>query len=427
MNEEDITKIESNVRAYCRSFPIVFNKAQGSILYTESGQKYIDFFAGAGALNYGHNNKQMKQALISYLSNNYITHGLDFYTTAKRNFLSSFKENILQPRKLDYKVQFCGPTGTNAVEAAIKLARKVTGRTGIFSFMGGFHGMTLGSLALTGNKYHRAASGTILNNVNFMPYPAHSMTNFDSINYINAVLEDPNSGIEKPAAIIFETTQAEGGVNITSNKWLKQLKLLSEIHDILLICDDIQVGCGRTGTFFSFERAEIVPDIVVLSKSISGYGLPFALALYKPHLDIWQAGEHNGTFRGNQLAFVTGAVTLDYYWSDSNFTKDIILKEHYLQYFLETEIQALHPKIQIRGIGLIWGIDLSKLNQPELVNNIIKACFNNGLVIESTGRNGQVLKLLPALTIEKKLLSKGCNIIKQALFEILTKSKDLSD
>lgn len=415
MNTQIFAQFESNVRSYCRSFPTVFNKAKGSVLYAESGEQYIDFLAGAGALNYGHNNEIIKQALMDYLNADYITHGLDFYTVVKRTFLTNLNQYVLKPRGLDYKVHFCGPTGTNAVEAGLKLARNVKGRSGIFAFMGGFHGMSLGSLAVTGNKYNRAAAGVSLDDVTFMPYPNGFMDSFDSIEYIRNVLNDPNSGIEKPSAIILETTQAEGGIIVAPSEWLKRLKALCEEQDILLICDDIQTGCGRTGSFFSFERAGIVPDIVLLSKSISGYGLPFSLALYKPELDIWQPAEHNGTFRGNQLAFVTGATTLAHYWADHKFTNEIKQKEQYLSTFMRNEILTLNPEIEIRGIGLIWGIDLSKFDNPKLIPAIIKQSFESGLIIECAGRNDQVIKFLPALTIEQKLLKKGCNILKQAL------------
>jgi diaminobutyrate-2-oxoglutarate transaminase len=286
---------ESNVRSYCRNFPDVFHRAKGSVLYSESGNEYMDFLAGAGALNYGHNNDYIKDKVISYLQADAITHGLDLHTSAKEQFLSKFSQAILVPKNLDYRVQFCGPTGTNAVEAALKLARKITKRTGIFSFMGAFHGMSLGSLSISGNLAIRSGISGTSNQVTFMPYPYGFMESFDTIEYIDSVLSDVNSGIEKPAAIIFETVQAEGGVIVAPIEWIQKLRSLCDKHNILLICDDIQVGCGRTGPFFSFERANITPDMVVLSKSISGYGFPMSLLLIKPDLDIWEPGEHTGS------------------------------------------------------------------------------------------------------------------------------------
>jgi diaminobutyrate-2-oxoglutarate transaminase len=222
---------ESNVRTYCRNFPDVFHKAVGSTVYSESGVEFIDFLAGAGALNYGHNNQYIKQKVISYLESDAIAHGLDLHTMAKRDFLEKFSEAVLIPKKLDYKIQFCGSTGTNAVEAALKLARKVKQRTGIFSFMGGYHGMTLGSLAISSNNGIRLGTGGTSNHVTFMPFPYGYMENFDTIEYMETVLTDVNSGVEKPAAIIFETVQAEGGVVVAPSSGCKG----SEICAIAMI------------------------------------------------------------------------------------------------------------------------------------------------------------------------------------------------
>jgi diaminobutyrate-2-oxoglutarate transaminase len=410
---------ESNVKSYCRSFPTVFNKAKKSIIYSES-KEYIDFLAGAGALNYGHNNDYIKQQVIEYLDSDAITHGLDFYTSAKEKFIAKFQSSILTPRKLDYRLQFCGPTGTNAVEAALKLARKVKQRTGIFSFMGAFHGMTSGSLSITGNKEIRAGISAIAHDVTFMPYPHGKMANFDTLEYLESVLDDSHSGIAKPAAIIFETVQAEGGIIVAPRQWMQELRALCDRHDILLICDDIQVGCGRTGSFFSFERANIVPDLVILSKSISGYGFPMSLLLIKPELDIWKPGEHTGTFRGNQLAFVGATAALEYR-ENIDLEKEVKLKEFFLKNFLNQKIKPIDDKIEIRGIGMIWGIDLGKFDNPSLVKNISDRCFEQGLIIERVGRGDTVLKILPPLNIEMSILQQGCSIIQEVIIDCLTK------
>ncbi|MBW4506981.1 MAG: diaminobutyrate--2-oxoglutarate transaminase [Scytonematopsis contorta HA4267-MV1] len=406
-------KCESNVRSYCRSFPAVFHRAKGSTVYAESGQEYIDFFAGAGALNYGHNHDYIKQKVMSYLDADGITHSLDMYTSAKERFLVKFSEVVLNSTKLDYRIQFCGPTGTNAVEAALKLARKVKKRPGIFSFMGAYHGMTLGSLSISGNVGIKAGAIGALSNVTFMPYPYGFMESFDTIKYIESVLNDANSGIEKPAAIVFETVQAEGGVVVAPIEWMQRLKKLCDEHDILLICDDIQVGCGRTGSFFSFERAGIVPDMVVLSKSISGYGFPMSLLLIKPELDIWEPGEHNGTFRGNQLAFVGGTAALEYRES-SNLEQEVKTKEFFLKNFLTQEIASMSENIAIRGIGMIWGIDVKDFGGNSFAKKITSRCFELGLIIELAGRNDTVIKILPPLIIEMSTLQTGCSIIKKA-------------
>jgi diaminobutyrate-2-oxoglutarate transaminase len=411
---------ESNVRSYCRSFPTVFNKAKNSIIYS-SDREYIDFLAGAGALNYGHNNDYIKQQIIAYLNEDAIAHGLDFHTSAKEEFISKFQSSILSPRNLDYRLQFCGPTGTNAVEAALKLARKIKQRTGIFSFMGAFHGMTSGSLSITGNKEIRAGIYGLNNDVTFMPYPYGKMAKIDTLEYLELVLNDTHSGIDKPAAIIFETVQAEGGIVVAPIKWMQRLRDLCDRHDILLICDDIQVGCGRTGSFFSFERANIIPDLVILSKSISGYGFPMSLLLIKPELDIWKAGEHTGTFRGNQSAFVGATAALEYR-ENIELEKEVQLKEFFIKSFLNEKIKPINEKIEIRGIGMIWGIDLSQFNDPTLAKQVSDRCFNLGLIIERVGRNDTVLKILPPLNIEMSVLQTGCSIIQQSLSDCLTKN-----
>ncbi len=411
-------QLESNVRSYCRSFPIVFESAKNALMVAESGAEYIDFFAGAGALNYGHNNNYIKQRVIAYLASDKIIHALDMYTTAKREFLETYQELILAPRQLDYKLQFCGPTGTNAVEAALKLARKVTRRPGIFSFFGGYHGMSLGGLAATSNNHARAAAGVALHDVTFMPYPHGFMNSFDSIAYIEEVLSDDHSGIEKPAAIIFETVQADGGVVVAPVEWIQRLRALCDRHGILLICDEVQVGCGRTGPYFSFERAGIVPDLVVISKSISGYGFPMSLVLIKPHLDVWQPAEHTGTFRGHQLSFI-GATAAVNYLTETRLEQAVHTKEAYLKSFLTNEILPLHSAIEIRGLGLIWGIDLAHCGGDVFAKKVAQRCFELGLIMERAGRNDTVLKILPPLTIEPALLEKGCAIIKRAFIDCL--------
>ncbi|WP_348625150.1 diaminobutyrate--2-oxoglutarate transaminase [Paenibacillus peoriae] len=407
--------LESNVRSYCRSFPVVFNKAKNDVLYTEAGKGYIDFFAGAGALNYGHNNDFMKNRILDYLTSDRIMHGLDMYTTAKQEFMESFSERILQPKGLNYKLQFCGPTGTNAVEAALKLARKVKNRNGIFAFMGAFHGMSLGSLSITSNNSMRESAGVPLNNVTFIPYNS-TFNGMDTILYMEQLLTDTHSGVEKPAAIILETVQAEGGIHIAETEWLRDLRQLCDDHDILLIVDDIQVGCGRVGSFFSFERAGIVPDMVVLSKSISGYGLPMSLLLLKPELDIWSPGEHNGTFRGNQLAFVGAKAALEFR-DTVELEAQVKEKEAFVQQFLREHIQSIDPLIEIRGMGLIWGIDVSHLGEA-FAKEVASLCFSRGLIIERAGRNDTVIKIMPALTISLENLRKGCEIIKESMAQV---------
>ena len=411
-------ELESEVRSYCRAFPAVFVRAKGSMIYDEEGREYIDFLAGAGALNFGHNHPHIQLRVIDYLRSDGLVHGLDFHTTAKRDFLHAFNETLLRPRGLHYKFQFCNPSGASAVEAALALARKIKRRAGVFAFMGGFHGVTMGSASVTGNRVHREAVGLPLSGVTFMPYPHGFMGSFDSIDYLETVLADVNSGIEKPAAMIFETVQSEGGVIVAPTEWLQRLRALCDRHDILLICDDIQAGCGRTGSYFSFERAGIVPDMVLMSKSVSGLGLPIAFVLLKPECDQWAPAEHIGTFRGHQLAFVGGTAALEL-WSQLGLEHEVKRKETWVRHYLNTQVLPLDSRLQGRGLGLLWGVDCSALLDETLTKRVARWCFEHGLIIERAGRNDQVLKLLPPLTIDDQTLAAGCEILRQGLVACL--------
>jgi diaminobutyrate-2-oxoglutarate transaminase len=417
-------ELESNVRSYCRSFPGVFEKANGALLYSESGRCFLDFLAGAGTLNYGHNNAFIKHRVLKYLEGDNVLHALDISTTAKRAFLETFRDMVLRPRGLDYKIQFCGPTGTNAVEAALKIARKAKKRTGIISFVGGFHGMSLGALSVSSNRASRAGAGVPLTNVTFAPYPQGYHPSLDTIDYIESLLRDGHSGVEKPAAIIFETVQAEGGINIAPNPWMRRLRDLCDQHDIVLICDDIQVGCFRTGPFFSFERGGIVPDIVVLSKSISGLGLPMSLVLLKPDLDVWEPGEHTGTFRGNQMAFVGAKAAIEYA-AENNLEAEVLRKEKFLREHLTNGLVGIGDGIELRGVGMIWGVDLSLAGGSEVARMVSAKCFERDMIIERAGRDDTVIKLLPPLTIEDDLLEKGCRILLQSIADVV-KDKSLT-
>lgn len=403
--------LESEVRVYSRSFPRVFQHSSGYKLFDADGNVYIDFFCGAGSLNYGHNPAKMKQKLIEYISQDYIVQSLDLATVAKREFLENFNEVILKRRNLAYKMQFPGPTGTNSVEAAIKLARKVTGRKRIIYFTNAFHGVTLGSLSLTDNPRRRASAGVPLEYSVLMPFEGFLGEGKDSVEHLESFLKTQSNDSELlPAAVILETIQAEGGVNVASVDWLKRLEKLMRSYNILLIIDDIQVGCGRTGTFFSFESAQIKPDIICLSKSISGYGLPMALVLLKPELDRWYPGEHNGTFRGNNLAFVTANEALNY-WRNDQFSESVDRKAALVESRLK-EIVKKYPEVKIRGRGLIWGIDLGVNG---LATKFSQKAFESGLVIETAGRKDNVIKLLPPLIIDETGLNTGLNIIEETM------------
>ncbi len=409
-------EIESEVQSYARSFPRVFGRAKAEIMWDDDGNEYLDFLAGAGTLNYGHNNPIFKQALLSYIEQDGITHGLDMHTRAKGEFLEAFNEKILKPRNMEYMVQFTGPTGTNAVEAAMKIARNVTGQQNIVTFTNGFHGVSLGALAATGNSHHRDAAGVSLSGTHRMPYDGYLGSDIDTTEYLDKVLSDSSSGINSPAAVIVETVQGEGGINAASIKWLQNLQVVCRKHNILLIVDDIQAGCGRTGDYFSFEEAGIEPDIITLSKSLGGYGLPFALVLMKPELDQWKPGEHNGTFRGNNLAFVTAKSAIDHYWSDEMFSLEIKRKAAYVSQRLEAIVKQYgEGKFSTKGRGMFQGINCIN---GDLAGKITKKAFKKGLIIETSGADDHVVKLLCPLIISDANLKKGIDIVESAIKEV---------
>lgn len=408
-------KYESEVRSYSRSFPTVFKKAKGYKVWDVDNKEYIDFFAGAGTLNYGHNNEQMKKLLLDYIEQDFITHSLDMATVARAEFLERFNEVILKPRNLDYKIMFPGPTGTNTVESALKLARKVTGRDKVISFTNAFHGMTIGSLSVTGNSFKRIGAGIPLNNSVSMPFDNY-LEDGDSIAYIEQFLEDSGSGLDMPAAIILETVQGEGGINAASFEWLREVERICRKFDILLIVDDVQAGCGRTGSFFSFEPAGINPDIVCLSKSIGGFGLPMALTLIKKEYDIWEPAEHNGTFRGNNLAFIAATEALRF-WETDDFSKEIADKSKIMSEFLEQIVDEYKElDAETRGRGLMQGV---ACNKAGLSVKICAEAFKRGLLMETSGPNDEVFKFLPPLIIDKKGLEQGFSIVEKSIQAVL--------
>ncbi len=396
---------ESEVRSYSRSWPTVFDRAAGSWLYAEDGTPYLDFFAGAGTLNYGHNNPVLKQALISYLERDGVIHALDMWTVARANLLETLEEKILVPRGLDYKVVFPGPGGANAVEAALKLARKVTGRQQLAYFRNGFHGMTLGGMSVTGNPAIRRSAGIPLSYCVELPYDEH----LTDIPDTERLLAASAGGLTGTAAVIVETVQGEGGINTARDQWLRELAAACARHRILLIIDDIQMGCGRTGPFFSFEDAGIVPDIVCLSKSISGIGLPMALTLIRPELDVWKPAEHNGTFRGFNPAFVTGAEAMRAYWSDHDLEKSTRAKGELVANGLEDIVLAYpEAKLTARGRGLARGL---RTTSGEMASQISAAAFERGLLVETCGPASEVVKLLPPLNVADADIDMALEII----------------
>jgi len=336
--------------------------------------------------------------------------------------LQTMDEVLFWPREQDYKVQFPGPTGTNAVEAAFKLARNITGRSNIVSFTNGFHGMTMGSVAATGNTHFRDAVGVPLNNITFMPYDGYLGDDADTLEYFERFLGDSSSGVDLPAACVVETVQGEGGVNVASSQWLRGLRQLCDKYDILLIVDDIQVGCGRTGSFFSFEQAGISPDIITLSKSLSGCGLPFSVVLIKSDYDQWEPGQHNGTFRGNSLAFVTAVEALNLFWRDNELTKQVQSKGKLIHERLQRIADNVDTvDLQVRGRGMIQAIACPTC--PNLAGAVSAAAWERNLIVETSGTDGNVVKLLPPLTIETELLEEGLDIIEASFEQVLSDSQ----
>ncbi|MBF0469881.1 MAG: diaminobutyrate--2-oxoglutarate transaminase [Gammaproteobacteria bacterium] len=395
--------IESKIASYNKSFPATFVSAKESHLVDVDGNRFLDFFTGAGTVNYGHNNSLIKRALITYLEEDGIMHSMDMDTWAKLDLLTALDEIILKPRQLDYKVQLCAPSGANAVEAGLKLARKVKQRNHIIAFTRSFHGMTQGALEVTANKYYKSTFTASSGQVSFFPYENY-LDGCDALQLLRQMLCDEVSGIELPAAIILETVQADGGVHVASTRFLQGLRLLCDELDILMIVDDIQVGNGRTGDFFSFERAGIVPDIVTLSKAVGG-GMPLALLLFREALDQWKTGEHSGTFRGNNLSFVAASAALRGYWQEELFSNQIKEKGQ----LIASALSAIEETV--RGCGMIFGVELT----PERALAVREYCFRHQLILELVGARDHVVKLLPPLTISHEDLDHGLRIFVDAL------------
>src|SRR5712691_1457800 len=412
-------RLESKVQSYARNFPRIFSRARGTELWDVHGGRYLDFLAGAGSLNFGHNNPVFKEALIEYIEQDAITHSLDLHTEAKESFLEAMHDILLAPRGLDYVMQFTGPTGTNAVEAALKIARKVTGRPNVIYFTNGFHGVSMGALSVTGNEYLRRAAGVPLQGAMPMPFDGYFGPDVDTIAYLERMLADPSSGVDTPAAIILETVQGEGGLNVARNEWLQRLQALCHKRKIVLIVDDIQAGCGRTGTFFSFEPSGIKPDIVTVSKSLSGYGLPLSIVLLKRALDEWKPGEHNGTFRGNNHAFVTATAMLETYWRTDAFAEEVQTKGEHLGRRLQAMVDRFSPHlVDARGRGMMRGV---RCADPKRAGAVTAKAFEHGLIIERAGPEDEVIKCMMPLTTPYDELDEGLDILERALHEEFSK------
>jgi len=407
-------KIESDVRYYCRDTPNLLVSARGAQVWDDQGTEFIDFLAGCGSLNYGHNHPTIKAALLNYLLHDGIGNALDFHTEAKLDFITAFSEIILVPRKLEYRLQFTGPTGANCVEAALKLARKFTGRSSIAAFTNGFHGMSMGALAATGAKTPRQGIEGLLQHVVRLPFEGYLGSGTQDLQRFSEMARDPSGGVAPIGAIIVETVQGEGGLNAASDAWLRSLAEVAKDIGALLIVDDIQAGCGRTGSFFSFERAGIVPDLVCLSKSIGG-GLPMSLLLVKPEFDVWHAGEHSGTFRGNSLAFVAAAAALSF-WIDREFIGDLQERSRYLTSWCDrVALEHRAAIVRGKGRGMMQGVEFASAAAAKQVADRARA---KGVLLETCGPFDQVLKILAPLNIEHDLFHEGLCRVKAAIEEV---------
>lgn len=400
---------ESTIRGYSRAYPTVFESASNARQVSEDGTSYIDFFAGAGVLNFGHNNPKMKRAMISFLESDGVAHSLDTYTTTKRDFIQRFHEVVLAPRGMDHRLQFMGPTGSNAVEAALKLARLTTGRREVVAFSHGFHGMTLGSLAATANQTFRQWAGVPLTDVLRLPFETAPGGRTAIADYA-AQLRDTSSGLTPPAAFLVEPVQAEGGVNVASSEWLHEVQDLAREVGALFIIDDIQAAVGRTGSYFSFDGMGLDPDIITLAKGLGGFGTPIAMNLNKPEVDDnWTPGAHTGTFRGQGLSFVAGTVALDYFTDDS-FLEQVKAKGEVMRERLNQLKEG--TEWQVRGRGMMQALDTS---DGAFAKQVQTEAFNRGLLVAPCGTGGQVIKLIPPLTIPDEDLAAGLDILADAL------------
>lgn len=412
----EFDRSESAVRYYCRHMPAVLSRAKNARVWDETGRPFIDFLSACGSLNYGHNHPQLKSRLLAYLSSDGILTSLDLHTIAKREFLTSLRQSILDPRGLDYRVQFTGPTGTNAVEAALKLARKVTGRRSVVAFTNAFHGMTLGSMSVSGKRAEPASGHVLPGGVTRLPYEGYFGADTAELERYAAMVSDPSGGEELPAAIILEIVQGEGGLNAASQSWLRRVATLAKDLGALLIVDDIQAGCGRTGSFFSFESAGIKPDIVCLSKSLSGTGLPLAILLIAPEFDEWQPGEHNGTFRGNNLAFVSAAATFGFWRDDGCLAAVGVSHQRVRDWMKDMSDRYGHGILKPKGSGLMSGLEFTR---SDIAQSVCRECYARDVLIETSGPYDEVVKIMPPLTIEPDLLIEGLARVEDAVASAL--------
>jgi diaminobutyrate-2-oxoglutarate transaminase len=424
---------ESSARTYANTFNTVIERGAGTAVFDTTGRRYLDFLSCAGTLATGHNHPRVVERVQQFLGSGHVMQVLDMTTPAKHRFVERLFDVLPPSFATRARVQFCGPTGADAIEAAVKLFKTATGRRTVIAFHGAYHGMTAGALALTGNLGAKEAVASLMPDVHLMPYPyayrcpfglGGSHTAAASLSYIERMLTDPESGIAKPACVIVEAVQGEGGVIPAPLEWLRGLRELTARLDIPLVIDEVQAGIGRTGSMFAFEQSGIEPDAIVLSKAIGG-GFPLALVVYDQRYDLWKPGAHAGTFRGNQIAMVAGAACLDVI-EDEDLVAAARAKGDYLGRRL-LQLAAQHRTIgDVRGRGLMWGVELvdpdkpadalgARAGAPELARELKRFCFAHGLIVETGGRHGAVLRLLPPLTVSMAELDEALDVIAAGL------------
>ena len=416
---------ESNARVYGRHFPIAVQDAAGSFLRDVDGNVFIDFLTGAGVLSLGHCHPELVAAATAQMG--VFTHGLDMPTPAKDAFTEAQLSMLPAGMRDRMKIQFCGPTGANAVDAALKLCKTATGRGGVVSFQGGFHGSSHAAMAVTGNVGQKRPVANGVPGVSFFPFsscsrcplaldPATCQTN--CVTFLERALRDPNGGLELPAAVIMEMVQGEGGVIPARKQFVHRVRQLTRELNIPLIVDEVQTGCGRTGTWFAFESYDIEPDVIVASKALSGMGLPVAIVLYAEELDTWAPGAHTGTFRGNQLAFAAGTKTIEIIRRD-DVLGNVTARGRQIDRRLTAELAA-HPAVmEIRGKGLMWGIELGSPGDgrtvTELAENVQARALRSGLIVELGGRDDCVVRMLPPLNVTAEVVDIALTILLDAI------------
>ena len=427
---------ESSARSYPRKFPFALRKAKGSWVEDVEGNRYLDFLCGAGTLALGHNDDEVNRAMMDLIASDAPLHTLDLTTPVKDRFVQTILDNLPGHLAQDAKIQFCSPSGTDATDAAIKLCKTATGRSTVIAFSGGYHGMGHGALALTGNLNAKNHVANLMPGVQFMPYPYSYRCPFGiggdagvdaCCAYFERMLKDPESGVTRPAAVIIEPIQGEGGVIPVPEKFLQTIRRVTLELDIPMICDEIQCGMGRSGRLFAFEHAGIVPDVILASKAIGG-SQPMAVVIYDRKLDKWTAGAHAGTFRGNQLAMAAGTVVLQRV-TRKEFLDDVTRKGGYIKdalLRLQKEVSIIGD---VRGMGLMLGVefvdptgdrDIMGHPQPsgEIAARVQHMCFENRLVMEKGGRNGSVMRCLCALNVTDEEIDTMLSIFSKVVREI---------